>query len=77
MQGWAVWVAQGQATAEQEAKVKSAYMKYQASMSMALAAYNSVAATGDKTVWEQASLVLTDNKAALLAMVATFTGGAK
>jgi hypothetical protein len=75
MQGWANWVVQGQATAEQETKVKAAYTKYQASMSAALAAYNTLAINGDKTVWEQAELVLTQNKTLLLELVKAFTTG--
>ncbi len=78
MQGWAAWVAQGRATADQEAKVKLAYSQYQASMSVAQAAFNTMVATGSQAGWSQASAVLTANQAALMSLTQLFIqGGAK
>lgn len=79
MQGWAMWVAEGQATAQQQEQVKAAYVKYQASMKVAKAAYNTLALNGDQTAWLQASAVLETNQQALLALTRIFmtTGGAK
>lgn len=78
MQGWSQWVAAKQATPEQEAKVRTAYSQYQASMSLALGAYNAMVASGDKSPWLAASDALVANQSALLALVQSFTkGGAK
>jgi hypothetical protein len=75
MQGWAIWVAQGHATAQQEAQVRSAYGQYQASMSIALGAYNAMVQSGDQSVWLTASQILASNGAAVVALVQSFTSG--
>lgn len=75
MQGWAVWVAQGHATAQQEAQVKTAYGQYQASMSIALSAYNAMVQGGDQTAWQTASKILTGNAGAIVSLVQSFTTG--
>lgn len=79
MKGWAAWVAQGQATDDQQAKVRTAYAQYQASMSVAQAAFNTLVATGDASGWQKASTVLTTNQQALMALTQMFVqkGGAK
>ena len=77
MQGWAMWVAEGQASVEQGVQVKTAYVKYQASMKVAKSAYATLVLNGDKSAWEQAALVLQANEAALLTLTKSFmTGGA-
>ena len=77
MQGWAMWVAEGQSTAEQGIQVRQAYVKYQASMKVAKAAYGTLVLNGDKSAWDQAAVVLQANEAALLALTKSFmTGGA-
>lgn len=76
MQGWAMWVAEGQATMEQGVQVKQAYVKYQASMKVAKAAYGTLVLNGDKSAWDQASAVLQANETALLGLTKSFmTGG--
>jgi hypothetical protein len=75
MQGWAIWVAQGHATAQQEAQVKTAYGQYQASMAIALGAYNAMVQSGDQSVWLTASQILASNGAAIVALVQSFTSG--
>lgn len=78
MQGWATWVNLNQATPDQETKVRDAYSKYQASMTVAKKAYNTLVTTGDQSAWLQASTVLEANQATFIALVRTFmTGGAK
>lgn len=74
MQGWATWVAAGQSNPQQEAQVKAAYQKYQASMALASSAYAALAAGGDKTAWETAANLLTANQNALLAIITSFQG---
>lgn len=72
MQGWAQYVVTGNATAEQEAQVKGAYSKYQVSMKVARDAYVTASTVGDKSIYEQAALVLRNNKAALLSLISVF-----
>lgn len=72
MQGWATYVALGKATADQETDVRSAYGKYQASVSAAEAAYVAAAKTGDDSIWKQASEALRASQRELLALVNQF-----
>lgn len=72
MRGWAAWVAQGQATDDQQAKVRTAYAQYQSSMAVAQASFNTLVATGDASNWEKASTVLTANQQALMALTQMF-----
>ena len=77
MQGWAMWVAEGQASAAQEAQVRGAYVKYQASMKVALSAYRTMTLNGEKAGWDQVAAVLEANQAALIGLTKSFmTGGA-
>jgi hypothetical protein len=73
MKGWAQWVAAGQVAPDQEAKVKAAYEKYQAAMTLAKTAYANAAVSGDQTGWQAAYDLLTQNQAALIAIVQSFT----
>ena len=50
MQGWAVWVHQGNATPSQEDKVMKAYLRYQKAMATAQKAYQTYYATNDQGV---------------------------
>lgn len=74
MKGWAAWVAAGQSTLEQEAKVQAAYEKYQATEKLAENAYVVVAKTGDKTAWETAIAAMNSCQADLLALIQKFQG---
>jgi hypothetical protein len=73
MQGWAQWVIAGQSNPDQELKVKAAYIKYQASMQIAQAAYQTMVVSNDKTYWDKAAEALTSNRVALLALISSFT----
>jgi len=72
MQGWATYVALGNATEEQEAQVKTAYAKYQASMRIARDAYVAAATAGNKDLYTSAAEVLEANQFALLSMLSFF-----
>lgn len=72
MQGWATYVALGQANLEQELNVRNAYSKYQASMRLAKDAYLTAEETGNEAVFERAALVLEANAQALLALIQMF-----
>lgn len=78
MKGWAQWVVAGQANADQETKVKAAYIKYQAAMNIAKNAYAELAANpSNQTGWQTASEILTNNRDALLALISSFQTPAK
>lgn len=51
MKAWSVYVVDGHATPEQEAKVKEAQLAYYAAEDLALDAYRTYHKTGDKTVY--------------------------
>ena len=72
MKGWAQWVALGKATDGQQATVKDAYGKYQASMAIATNAYMAGVITGDTIGWERAASVLEANQVGLISLITTF-----
>jgi hypothetical protein len=72
MQGWAQWVAAGQATPEQEGRVKAAYLQYQMSMQVASSSYQIMVTTNDKTQWEKARDALLANSQTLISLVNSF-----
>jgi len=73
MKGWAVWVANGHATLEQEAKVRDAYGKYQAAMRLASNTYQSAVAAKDKSLMKIAMNVVAESRQSFLALIAEFT----
>ncbi len=72
MQGWATYVAMGNATAPQELQVKTAYLKYQASMKIAKDAYLAAETSGEDSIFDTAALVLENNAQALIALIQIF-----
>ncbi len=72
MKGWATWVAKNPPNPLAEAKVRDAYQKYQASMTIACNAYTNAVATGERSGWKIASDVLTANQTSLLNLVKSF-----
>lgn len=75
MEGWATYVAAGQASESDEAKVKGAYERYQLAMKAAQGAYLAYEGTKDASGWERASAVLKAAQADLLTLIESF--GAK
>ena len=73
MKAWAVYVVDGHATPEQEAKVKKAQKSYYAAEDLALAAIAGVEAGGDKTAWLKARDLMLANQKTLIDMINTFT----
>ncbi len=74
MKGWATYaVASGTVTDADHAKVRDAYLKYQACMVTAQAAYQGLAAASDKSAWNQALNALTASQASLLQLLQAFT----
>jgi len=73
MQGWAVWVVNGHATAQQEAAVREAYGRYQAAMQLASTAYQSAVSAKDKTLMQTALAVVAQSRADFVSLVQTFT----
>lgn len=74
MQGWAVYVVDGKATAEQEKQVRKAKDLYDAAEDAAVEAYTTFSLTGDKSRWEQARDYLWAQQRALISLVEQFTG---
>lgn len=74
MQGWAVWVVDGKATAGDEAKVKLVYIKYQLAMKAASEAYVASVKLEDKSIWTQAVAGLVAAREELIALIANITG---
>lgn len=72
MQGWATYVALGQANLEQELSVRNAYGKYQASMRLAKDAYLTSVETGDDAIFDRAARILEANAQSLLALIQMF-----
>lgn len=72
MEGWAVWVVKGQATQEQEDKVRAAYEKYQISMEIASNAYTNSIVTGNRSAWQVAQSILVTNGKNIGALVFQF-----
>lgn len=59
MSGWATYVTvSGSVSPSQQEQVKQAYEKYQAAMTTALAAYNSLNTTAGQPAWNQALTAL-------------------
>ncbi len=59
MKAWATYVVVAKIDAEGQAEVKSAYVKYQASMAVAETAYVALVKDGNKVTWASAKTVLT------------------
>lgn len=74
MQGWAVWVVDGKATAGDEAKVKLAYIKYQLAMKGASEAYMASVKLGDESIWKRAVAGLMASHDELVALIQNITG---
>lgn len=72
MKSWAMYVVTANPPADQQAKVRDIYTKYQVSFDAALKAYNAAVITKDKTAWEQASAALLSAQASLLSIVQAF-----
>ena len=78
MKGYARYVVIAQLNDTQQAPVKAAYVKYQASMTVAEKAYIELVKNNDQTSWTAALNVLNATEADLLALVSSFMkGGAK
>lgn len=75
MKGWATYVVMGQASASQEDQVRAAYVRYQACLATANAAYQGLASAGGQPAWEQALASLQGAQGTLLELVAAFSGG--
>lgn len=69
MKGWAAWVAQGHATAPQEAQVKTAYGQYQIALTTAQAAYTAAVATKDESLWTQAGASLSASSSGVTTLI--------
>lgn len=76
MKGWETYsVASGLADNDPtELKVKLLYGQYQTAFSAALQAYSAAAATGDQSIWVQASSDLTASEGNLLNLVQQLQG---
>lgn len=72
MKGWAIWVHNGNATVEQEAKVKAAYIKYQAAMKVAQEAYKAAYAAKDDSIMTQLVVALQASSDDLIALIQSF-----
>ena len=73
MKGWAAYVvASGQVSDSQQASVRDAYLKYQACMVTAQAAYNGLASNSDQTAWNQALAALNAAQGTLVQLVSAF-----
>ena len=72
IQGWEAYsVRAGYADdSPTELRVKIAYKQYQLAFNTALQAYNTAVLTKDKTVWEQAATILSQNQSNLMALIA-------
>lgn len=72
MRGWEAYsVRAGYADdSPVELRVKIAYKQYQLAFNTALQAYNTAVLTKDKTVWEQAALILSQSQSNLVALIA-------
>lgn len=68
MQGWAEYVAAGQASASDEARVKSAYQKYQTAFAAAKAIYDTGSTTNGAAL-NSAVEILRAQRASLIALV--------
>ncbi len=58
MQAWATYVVVAKIDADGQREVKTAYVKYQAAMSVAETAYVALVKDGNKITWESAKTVL-------------------
>jgi hypothetical protein len=73
MQSWAAYVHTGQAKTNQEAQVKFAYERYQASMNAVIDVGKSATTTTNKTALGIAVRAATDAEVSLVNLIETFT----
>lgn len=73
MRGWAAYVGTGRATAEAEAQVRAAYVRYQAAEAAAERAYLAASRLGEPAIWESARPALAAAQGDLLRTIDTFS----
>ncbi len=73
MKGWKVWVKEGLATPDDEARVKAAYQHYQSILDVTLQAYSAAVAIKDKQMAAQAVAALNNSSSNLVDLVRVFT----
>ena len=73
MHVWAVFVKNGHATADQEAKVRLAYTRYQLAMQVALSTYQAAYNTKDDTLMTQIITAVKASSDDLLELVQSFS----
>jgi hypothetical protein len=69
MQGWALEVADGLATPDQETEVAAAYAQYQLAMKTAQSAYSAAEAAQDTTVLDQVLASVQASQTNLVALI--------
>jgi hypothetical protein len=72
MRAWSSYVNSGNATDDQQNKVRVAYSKYQASMKVAKDAFITANETGNKDPYVLATTVLENNAAAIVNLIQMF-----
>lgn len=78
MSGWATYVTvSGSVSPSQQEQVKQAYEKYQAAMTTALAAYNSLNTTAGQPAWNQALTALQAAQGTLTQLLNAFMPASK
>lgn len=73
MHGWATYVVTAKVSDADQAPVKAAYVKYQASMAAAEAAYIALVKSGSQPAWTAAKDALVASQSQLLALIQAFT----
>lgn len=72
MKGWAMYVVMSNPPTNQQAEIKAAYIRYQASFDAALKAYNVTVVTKDQGPWQAASAALLSAQTSLLSIITAF-----
>ncbi len=73
MNSWTISVLRGKVNHEQDAHVRMAYRRYQASMISGTNAYAALVLGHNTNAWAKASQVITNSSAALLQLITAFT----
>jgi hypothetical protein len=73
MKGWALWVASGHATPQQEDAVRDALKKYQSAMLVAEDVYAAAIKSKDKNLMQTALAVVAQSRYDFVSLVKTFT----
>lgn len=74
MQSWSVYVVDGKATLEQQAKVKELQARYYAAEDAALDAYLVFVKTDDESAWLKARVYLNEQRENLVKLITVLTG---